>query len=82
MQWGEVKDRIVEGRRGKTRCWLLLNPKGKVHSIYIKIDEVSKFLPEDEYEETLEGAKLKAEIELERFQRAQQKPKPSNKTRV
>lgn len=82
MQWGEVKDRIVEGRHGKTRCWLLMNPKGKVHAIYIKIDEVSKFLPEDEYEETLEGAKLKAEIELERFQRAQQKPKPSNKTRV
>jgi hypothetical protein len=82
MQWGEVKDRIVEGRLGKTRCWLLMNPKGKVHAIYIRIDEVSKFLPEDEYEETLEGAKLKAEIELERFQRAQQKPKPSTKTRV
>ena len=82
MQWGEVKDRIVEGRLDKTRCWLLMNPKGKVHAIYIRIDEVSKFLPEDEYEETLEGAKLKAEIELERFQRAQQKPKPSTKTRV
>jgi hypothetical protein len=82
MQWGEVRDRIVEGRDGKTRCWLLMTRLGRVHAIYIKIDEVSKFLPEDEYEETLEGAKLKAEIELERFQRAQHKPKPSNKTRV
>jgi hypothetical protein len=82
MQWGEVKDRIVEGRRGKTRCWILMNPKGKVHAIYIKIDEVSKFLPEDEYEETLEGAKLRAEIELERYDSIGERPKPAIQTRV
>jgi hypothetical protein len=67
MKWGSIKDRIVEGQQEKVRCWLLINRENKVHSIYIKIDEVSKFLPEDEWEETVEGAKLRAEIELERY---------------
>lgn len=75
MKWGPVRDRIVEGQQDKVRCWLLMNREEKVHSIYIRIDEVSKFLPEDEWEETLEGAKLRAEIELERFEKAKLKPK-------
>lgn len=75
MRWGQVKDRIVEGQQGKVRCWLLMNREEKVHSIYIRIDEVSKFLPEDEWEETLEGAKFRAELELERFESAKPKKK-------
>ena len=67
MNWGTIRDRIVEGRWGTTRCWILLNREERVVSIYIKIDEVSKFLPADEFEETLDGAKLRAEIEIERF---------------
>lgn len=67
MNWGTIRDRIVEGRWGTTRCWILLNREERVLSIYIKIDEVSKFLPADEFEETLDGAKLRAEIEIERF---------------
>jgi hypothetical protein len=67
MNWGTLRDRIVEGRWGTTRCWILLNREERVLSIYIKIDEVSKFLPADEFEETLDGAKLRAEIEIERF---------------
>ena len=67
MNWGTIRDRIVEGRWGTTRCWILLNREERVLSIYIKIDEVSKFLPADEVEETLDGAKLRAEIEIERF---------------
>jgi hypothetical protein len=72
MEWGALRDRIVEGRDGATRCWLILNPKEKVMGIYLKITEVSKFIPDDEFEETLEGAKLRAEIELERFNKAGQ----------
>lgn len=72
MEWGALRDRIVEGRDGTTRCWLILNPKEKVMGIYLKITEVSKFIPDDEFEETLEGAKLRAEIELERFNKADQ----------
>lgn len=67
MNWGPIRDRIVEGRAEGVRCWLLLNRELKVMGIYIKIKEVSKFLPDDEWEETLEGAKLRAEIEVERF---------------
>lgn len=67
MNWGTIRDRIVEGRWDTTRCWILLNREERVLSIYIKIDEVSKFLPADEFEETLDGAKLRAEIEIERF---------------
>jgi hypothetical protein len=44
-----------------------MNHKEKVMGIYVKIDEVSKFVPADEFEETLEGAKLRAEIEVERY---------------
>lgn len=75
MKWGPVRDRIVEGQQDKVRCWILMNREEKVLSIYIRIDEVSKFLPEDEWEETLEGAKLRAEIELERFEKAKLKAK-------
>jgi hypothetical protein len=67
MNWGQIRDRIVEGRWDTTRCWILLNREERVVSIYVKIDEVSKFLPADEFEETLDGAKLRAELEIERF---------------
>jgi hypothetical protein len=71
MEWGPVRDRIVEGRAGQDKVWLLLNHKEKVLGIYLKITEVSKFVPADQFEETLDGAKLRAEIELERFYTAQ-----------
>ena len=71
MEWGLVRDRIVEGRAGQDKVWLLLNHKEKVLGIYLKITEVSKFVPADQFEETLDGAKLRAEIELERFYTAQ-----------
>lgn len=67
MKWSKARDRIVEGIDGTTRCWLLMNREEKVMGIYVKIDEVSKFVPADEFEETLEGAKLRAEIEVERY---------------
>ena len=44
-----------------------MNREEKVMGIYVKIDEVSKFVPADPFEETLEGAKLRAEIEIERY---------------
>jgi hypothetical protein len=47
--------------------------------IYIKIKEVSKFLPNDEWEETLEGAKLRAEIEIERYFKAEEIAKLNKK---
>ena len=71
MEWGPARDRIVEGRAGQDKVWLLLNHKEKVLGIYLKITEVSKFVPADQFEETLDGAKLRAEIELERFYTAQ-----------
>jgi len=67
MKWSKARDRIVEGLDGTIKCWLLMNHKEKVLGIYVKIDEVSKFVPADEFEETLEGAKLRAEIEVERY---------------
>ena len=67
MKWSKARDRIVEGIDGTTRCWLLMNREEKVMGIYVKIDEVSKFVPADEFEETLEGAKIRAEIEVERY---------------
>ena len=67
MKWSSARDRIVEGLDGTTRCWLLMNREEKVMGIYVKIDEVSKFVPADPFEETLEGAKLRAEIEIERY---------------
>jgi hypothetical protein len=50
--------------------------------IYIKIEEVSKFLPEDEWEETLEGAKFRAEFEVERYFTADRIAKLNSKNRV
>ena len=81
MEWGPIRDRIVEGRSSNIRCWILLNPAEKVLGIYLKIVEVSKFLPADQFEETLDGAKLRAEIELERYYAAQ-KIATSRKTQV
>jgi hypothetical protein len=82
MNWGAVKDRIVEGQSNGVRCWLLMNRENRVHAIYVKIDEVSKFLPQDEFEETLEGAKLRAEIEVERYYQAEEIAKLNLKSRV
>jgi len=82
MKWGSIKDRIVEGQREGVRCWLLMNRELKVMGIYLKIKEVSKFIPEDEWEETLEGAKLRAEIEVERYFAAAQQIKLQPTTRV
>ena len=82
MNWGPIRDRLVEGRREGVRCWLLMNHESKVMSIYVKIQEVSKFLPADPFEETLDGAKLRAEIEVERYYTADRIAKLNNKSRV
>jgi hypothetical protein len=82
MQWSSVRDRICEGQQEGVRCWLLMNREEKVMGIYIKIHEVSKFVPEDEFEETLEGAKLRAEIEVERYFMADSIAKLNRKRRV
>ena len=82
MNWGPIRDRLVEGRREGVRCWLLMNHESKVMSIYVKIQEVSKFLPADLFEETLDGAKLRAEIEVERYYTADRIAKLNNKSRV
>ena len=82
MQWGSLKDRVVEGKQDDVRCWLVTDRELKVTGIYIKIEEVSKFLPEDEWEETLEGAKFRAEFEVERYLFAQKLVKSNKKFRV
>jgi hypothetical protein len=73
---------LVEGRHEGVRCWLLMNRVSRVMGIYIKIEEVSKFLPEDEWEETLEGAKFRAEFEVERYFTADRIAKLNIKSRV
>jgi hypothetical protein len=82
MQWGPIRDRLVEGRHEGVRCWLLMNRESRVMGIYIKIEEVSKFVPEDEWEETLEGAKFRAEFEVERYFTADRIAKLNSKNRV
>ena len=82
MQWGSLKDRVVEGKQEDVRCWLVTDRELKVTGIYIKIEEVSKFLPEDEWEETLEGAKFRAEFEVERYFTADRIAKLNSKNRV
>jgi hypothetical protein len=72
MNWGPVRDRICEGQQEGVRCWLLMNREEKVMGIYVKFNQVSKFMPADSFEETLEGAKLRAEIEIERFNKAEE----------
>lgn len=84
MNWGPVKDRVVEAREADSRCWIKLNEEGKVVSIYVKTtpESISKFFPDDEFEETLDGAKLRAEIEVERFFEAEEIAKLNRKKRV
>ncbi len=82
MNWGPIRDRLVEGQLEGVRCWLLMNRESKVMGIYVKIQEVSKFLPADPFEETLDGAKLRAEIEVERYYTADRLAKLNNKSRV
>ena len=82
MNWGPIRDRLVEGRHEGVRCWLLMNRESRVMGIYIKIEEVSKFLPADPFEETLDGAKLRAEIEVERYFTADRIAKLNIKSRV
>jgi hypothetical protein len=82
MQWGSLKDRVVEGKQDEIRCWLVTDRELKVTGIYIKIEEVSKFVPEEEWEETLEGAKFRAEFEVERYFTADRIAKLNRKNRV
>lgn len=69
MNWGPIRDRIVESKSEKARCWIKLDRENRVISIYVKVtpESISKFFPDDPYEETLDGAKLRAEIEVERY---------------
>jgi hypothetical protein len=84
MQWGSIRDRIVEAKDERSRCWIKLDIEGKVISIYVKTtpESISKFFPDDEWEETLEGAKFRAEFEIERFFYATQLAKLQTKIRV
>ena len=69
MNWGPVRDRMIEAKDERSRCWIKLDTEGKVISLYVKTQPstISKFFPDDEWEETLEGAKFRAEFEVERF---------------
>ena len=84
MNWGPVRDRVVEAKSERARCWIKMDEEEKVISIYIKVtsDSISKFFPTDSFEETLDGAKLRAEIEVERFEFATKLAKTNRKNRV
>jgi hypothetical protein len=84
MNWGPVRDRTVEAKDERSRCWIKLDKEGAVISIYVKTcpDSISKFFPDDEFEETLDGAKLRAEIEVERYYQAEEIAKLNRKLRV
>ena len=70
MKWGSIRDGVVEGKSEDAKCWIRLARDGRVTGIYVKLVEVSKFVPADPSEETLDGAKLRAEIEIERYNKA------------
>lgn len=84
MNWGPVRDRIVEAKDEVSRSWIKLDKEGKVVSLYIKTqpESILKFFPADEFEETLDGAKLRAEIEIERYFKAEEIAKLNRKWRV
>jgi hypothetical protein len=84
MNWGPIRDRVVEAKDEQSRCWIKLDKEGKVISLYVKTttDSISKFFPDDEFEETLDGAKLRAEIEIERYFMADEIAKLNSKRRV
>ena len=82
MRWGSIRDRVVEGRGERARCWIRTDREHTVTGIYVKVQEVSKFLPADPFEETLDGAKLRAEIEVERYFNAEEIAKLNKNKRV
>lgn len=84
MNWGPVRDRVVEAKNERSRCWIKLDKEGKVVSLYVRTrpESISKFFPDDEFEETLDGAKLRAEIEVERYYQAEEIAKLNKKLRV
>jgi hypothetical protein len=84
MNWGPIRDRIVEAKDERARCWIKLDKEEKVISLYVKTcpESISKFFPADEFEETLDGAKLRAEIEVERYYQAEEIAKLNKKLRV
>jgi hypothetical protein len=84
MNWGPIRDGIVEAKDDGSRCWIKLDKDGIVVSIYVKTrpESISKFFPDDEFEETLDGAKLRAEIEVERYSMADSIAKLNCKLRV
>ena len=84
MNWGPVRDRVVEAKNERSRCWIKLDNEGKVVSLYVRTrpESISKFFPDDEFEETLDGAKLRAEIEVERYYQAEEIAKLNKKLRV
>ena len=84
MNWGPVRDRVAEAKDERSRCWIKLDKEGKVVSLYVKTqpESISKFFPDDKFEETLDGAKLRAEIEVERYYQADEIAKLNKKLRV
>ena len=84
MNWGPIRDRVVEAKDERSRCWIKLDKDGIVVSIYVKTrpESISKFFPDDAFEETLDGAKRRAEIEVERYFMADSIAKLNRKRRV
>ena len=57
VTWGEVKDRHIVGSSLLGQVFIRLNREDKVSGIYLMFDDIEKFVPKNEKEETVEGAK-------------------------
>lgn len=57
IDWGTVRDNHLMGLSPLGKVFIRLNKDNKVIGMYTIFDEVEKFVPEDESQESLESAK-------------------------
>lgn len=57
INWGDVKDRHILGHSPLGKLFIRLNRENKVSGMYTMFDNVEKFVPENESQESVEGAK-------------------------
>lgn len=61
INWQPLLDRHIVGTCPYGKVWIRLDRVGVVSGVYTVFETTEKYLPSDELEETVEGAKLLAE---------------------
>jgi len=71
IEWFGQIDNLIKGTCPRGDLWIRLDRAGKVNGLYFMFDSVYKMVPKDSVEESIDGIKMVAEYELEKWKKAE-----------